>query len=135
MNIESYEGLIMAAMGQSEPQRLLFVFAKAELPRGYTEEQQERFAQGHGGVLTPVICVDKLPGEVMHFHELVAESKQTGQEWDIAFIGAMAGRDGFPPMSEDAEQPLTIMMNKINAGIIAEFLTFNKNGELVDLSQ
>lgn len=135
MNIESYEDLIMAAMEQQEPQRLLFVFAKAELPRGYTQEQQDRFAQGHGGVLTPIICVDKLPGDVMHFHELVEESKKTGQDWDIAFVSSMAGNDGFPPMPEDAEHYLDIMVNKINSGIIAEFLTFNKAGEMVSLTQ
>lgn len=135
VTIESYEDFILAAMGQPEPQRLLFVFAKAELPRGYTEEQQQRFAEGEGGVLTPVVCVDKLPGEVMHFKDLVEESKNTGVEWDIAFVGAVAGRDGFPPMAEDAEMHLTTMMNKINSGIIAEYLTFNKQGELISLSQ
>lgn len=133
--IESYEDLILAAMAQPEPQRLLFVFAKAELPRGYTAEQQQRFEDGDGGVLTPVVCVDKLPGEVMHFNDLVEESKNTGIEWDVAFVGAMAGRDGFPPMAEDAEMHLTTMMNKINSGIIAEYLTFNKEGELISLSQ
>ncbi len=43
MNIESYADLIREANAQTEPQRLMFVFAKAELPKGYTEEQQQRF--------------------------------------------------------------------------------------------
>lgn len=38
MNIESYADLIREANAQTEPQRLMFVFAKAELPKGYTEE-------------------------------------------------------------------------------------------------
>ena len=41
MNIESYADLIREANAQTEPQRLMFVFAKAELPKGYTEEQQQ----------------------------------------------------------------------------------------------
>lgn len=133
MQIDNYEDLIMAAMAQTEPQRLLFVFAKSELPEGYTAEQQQRFEQGEGGVLSPVLCVDKLPGEVMHFHELVSESQKTGIDWDVAFVGAMAGRDGFPPMPDDAEPALELMMNKINAGMIGEFLTFNRQGDMIGL--
>lgn len=133
MNIESYEDLILAAMSQPEPQRLLFVLAKSELPEGYTEEQQERFAKGEGGVLSPVLCVDKLPGEVMHFHELVSESEKTGQQWDVAFVSSMAGHDGFLPQAEEADQYLQLMVNKINAGMISEYLTFNRSGELIAL--
>ena len=133
MQFEIYEVLILAAMAQTEPQRLLFVFAKSELPEGYTAEQQQRFEQGEGGVLSPVLCVDKLPGEVMHFHELVSESQKTGIDWDVAFVGAMAGRDGFPPMPDDAEPALQLMMNKINAGMIGEFLTFNRQGDMIGL--
>lgn len=133
MQIESYEDLIMAAMEQPEPQRLLFVFAKSEMPEGYSSEQQERFDRGEGGVLTPVLCVDKLPGEAMHFHELVQESENTGIHWDVAFVGAMAGRAGFPPSSDEAGQPLQLMMSNINSGMIAHLLTFNRKGEMIAL--
>lgn len=133
MTIESYEDLIMAAMGQAEPQRLLFVFARSELPEGYTEEQQQRFERGEGGVLSPVLCVDKLPGEVMHFHELVAESEKTGVHWDVAFVSSVAGSAGFPPSAEDADPALRTMMNNINAGIIAAYLTFDRNGGMIGL--
>ncbi|MCT7947265.1 hypothetical protein [Shewanella septentrionalis] len=54
MNIESYADLIREANAQTEPQRLMFVFAKAELPKGYTEEQQQRFTQQQGGTLARV---------------------------------------------------------------------------------
>ncbi|MAA94368.1 MAG: ribonucleotide reductase subunit alpha, partial [Rheinheimera sp.] len=43
MNIESYADLIRAAGIQDEPQRLLFVFAKAELPNGFTDSQKNNF--------------------------------------------------------------------------------------------
>lgn len=133
MNIESYADLIRAAGIQDEPQRLLFVFAKAELPNGFTDTQKNNFEQGQGGALAPVLCVDKLPDEVADFTSLVAESKNTGLDWDIAFVSAIAGRGGFAPNSDEASQPLKMMMEKIQGGMIADFLTFNKAGELVAL--
>ncbi|MBZ9611834.1 ribonucleotide reductase subunit alpha [Rheinheimera maricola] len=133
MNIESYSDLIQAAAMQDEPQRLLFVFAKAELPNGYTDTQKNNFEQGHGGALAPVLCVDKLPDDVSDFASLVNESKTTGVDWDIAFVSALGGRGGFPPNSDEASQPLKMMMEKIQGGMIADFLTFDKAGELVAL--
>lgn len=133
MNIQSYQDLLQAAAIQPEPQRLLFVFAKAELPNGYTDSQKQHFEQGQGGALAPVLCVDKLPEEVSAFQQLVAESAHTGIDWDIAFVSALGGRGGFPPNSDEAVQPLQMMMQKIQGGMIADFLTFDKNGELVAL--
>lgn len=133
MNIQSYQDLLQAAAIQPEPQRLLFVFAKAELPNGYTDSQKHNFEQGQGGALAPVLCVDKLPEEVSAFQQLVAESAHTGIDWDIAFVSALGGRGGFPPNSDEAVQPLQMMMQKIQGGMIADFLTFDKNGELVAL--
>ena len=133
MNIQSYQDLLQAAAMQPEPQRLLFVFAKAELPNGYTDSQKQNFEQGQGGALAPVLCVDKLPEEVSAFQQLVTESAHTCIDWDIAFVSAMGGRGGFPPNSDEAVQPLQMMMQKIQGGMIADFLTFDKNGELVAL--
>ncbi|WP_438863306.1 ribonucleotide reductase subunit alpha [Neptunicella sp.] len=133
MNIESYSDLLLAAGMQSEPQRLLFVFAKAELPAGYTHKQKDNFEQGKGGTLSPVLCVDKLPEEVTDFKVLVSESNVIGVNWDIAFVSALAGRGGFSPNSDEASQPLKMMTEKIQNGMINEFLTFNKQGELVSL--
>ncbi len=133
MNIESYQDLITAAKQQNEPQRLLFVFAKAELPNGYTQNQHDSYQQGHGGALSPVLCVDKLPEEIADFATLTAESAVTGFDWDIAFVSALGGRAGFAPNSDEAEQPLKMMLAKIQSGIIADFLTFNRHGELVAL--
>ncbi|KFZ29363.1 ribonucleotide reductase subunit alpha [Pseudidiomarina atlantica] len=133
MVIESYADLIAAAKQQPEPQRLLFVLAKAELPQDATSSQQQRFAAQQGGALEPVLCVDKLPDEVADFNTLIEESGHTGVEWDIAFIASMEGRAGHPPSSDEADQPLTLMVNKIKAGSIADFVTVNKQGELLQL--
>lgn len=132
--IDSYASFIAMANAQPEPQRLLWVFARAELPAGHTETQKQHFLAGHGGALEPVLCVDKLPSEVTQFATLVHESAETGMDWDIAFVASMSGRAGIAPNSDEAIQPMRLMLNKIQSGIIAEFLTFDKHGELISLS-
>lgn len=133
MNIETYSDLIQAASMQPEPQRLLFVFAAAELPEGATPEQVSQFESGEGGALTPVLCVDKLPSEAADFAALVAESERTGMHWDVAFVSAMSGRGGVEPNSDEASQPLKMMMEQIQAGMVAQFLPLNRNGEIIQL--
>ena len=80
-----------------------------------------------------MLCVDKLPEEIAEFATLTAESAVTGIDWDIAFVSALGGRGGFAPNSDEAEQPLKMMLSKIQSGMIADFLTFNKNGDIVAL--
>ncbi|MBT1063409.1 ribonucleotide reductase subunit alpha [Bowmanella sp. Y26] len=133
MQINSYSALISAALSQPEPQRLLFVFAKAELPTGHTDKQKQQFEQGDGGTLNPVLCVDKLPNEVPAFQTLVDESLHTGISWDVAFVAALAGRAGQAPNSDEAAQPLHLMMNKINSGQITDFLAFSRQGKILNL--
>ena len=74
--INSFDDLLRAARSHRERQRLLFVFAGTELPDEATPEQRERFAQGEGGVLVPLMCVDKLPEELESFDAMVRESQQ-----------------------------------------------------------
>ncbi|GAA0348409.1 hypothetical protein GCM10009092_11000 [Bowmanella denitrificans] len=133
MHIHSYTQLIEAALAQPEPQRLLFVFARAELPVGHTGKQKQEFEQGHGGTLSPVLCVDKLPDEVQDFAALVTESEYTNTHWDITFVAALPGRGGFAPSVDEAVQPLHLMMNKINSGRIDDFLAFDRQGNLLNL--
>ncbi|ODP96343.1 MULTISPECIES: hypothetical protein [Salinivibrio] len=134
MNITNYQELIEATQLQPEPQRLLFVFAKAELPEGHTIQQKTTFSAGSGGTLMPVLCVDKLPQEVVDFSQLVLESNQTGIVWDVVFISALDGRGGYPPNSDQAQQPLRMMLNQINEGKIGMFITANRNGDLISLN-
>ena len=48
VKIRSFDDLMRAARQQPEPQRLLFVFAGAELPDDSSPEQRRRFAAGAG---------------------------------------------------------------------------------------
>lgn len=133
MNISSYEDLLLAANKQAEPQRLLFVFASAELPGGHTESQANLYKSRKGGTLSPVMCVDKLPSELSNFASLVEESRQTGKDWDVVFVAGMSVKSGNKPNSDEAEQPLKTMVEDIQKGKINHLLIFNREGELIQL--
>src|SRR5690606_2294017 len=63
MSLHDFSGLLRAARTQAEPQRLLLVFASAELPADATPEERLRFERGEGGALAPALCVDKSPDD------------------------------------------------------------------------
>lgn len=131
--ISSYSDLTKTAKNEQEPQRLLFVFCQAELPDDASADEKAAFERGEGGALTPVICVDKALQEVLEFSELVDESKSTGQSWDVVFVAAMSGRGGMAPSSDEAQQPLTMMVESIRLGHINNYLPLDKSGNAVSL--
>ena len=111
MNITHFADLLSAAAQQAEPQRLLFVFTRAELPDRYSEAQKAQFLKQQGGALAPVMCVDKLPSELTDFASLVRESEKTGQAWDIVFASSL--------------------IESVKFGGVSAFLAFDRAGELV----
>lgn len=133
MNISTFNDLLLAAQQQSEPQRLLFVFAGADLPKDSTEAQRERFMAGQGGALVPLMYVDKLPEELGTFDDLKEESKVFGKEWSIVFVAAMSGIAGKAPSSEAAEKVMQQMVESIKSGSLSAFIPFNQDGETVHL--
>lgn len=134
MNISSFDDLLQAAKQQPEPQRLLFVFANAELPSDSTAAQKADFLAGHGGALVPVMCVDKTPEELQSFADLVQESTQFGNAWSIVFASTLSGQDGLSPSSEAAEKPLQKMVEAIKAGTLGSFIPFDRSGQPVELA-
>ena len=133
MTIKDFSDLLKAACEQSEPQRLLLVFAAAELPHDASDEEKVRFERGEGGALAPRVCVDKLPQDIESFAALLDESTRTGVDWDILFVAAMSGRGGFAPNPDEAVQPLRMMVEAIKGGRVGEFLAVTRAGELVQL--
>lgn len=131
--ISNYTDLITTAQTQAEPQRLLFVFCRAELPDEPSEQEKTAFQKGEGGALNPVICVDKPLSEAEDFEALVAESLHTGQLWDVLFVAAMSGRGGSMPSTDEAQQPLTMMVESIRMGHLGNYLTLNASGEAISL--
>ncbi|MGP1615655.1 MAG: ribonucleotide reductase subunit alpha [Pollutimonas bauzanensis] len=130
-SISSFEDLVSAARQQPEPQRLLFVFTRVELPDDCTPQQRARFEAGAGGALAPLACLDKTPEELGTFSELLDESRRYVQEWTIVFAAALAGKRGCAPTSEEAEAPLNSMVEAIKAGSTGAFIPFDTQGQPV----
>ncbi|WP_339463311.1 ribonucleotide reductase subunit alpha [Pseudomonas sp. EA_105y_Pfl2_R69] len=131
MDIAEFADLLAAAKAQPEPQRLLLVFVCAELPEDASAEERQRHAENQGGSLKPVLCVDKLPDELVDFAGLLAESSRTGVAWDLVFAAGLGGRAGMVPSSDEAEQPLKMMVGAIEAGSIGNFIAFDRTGQAV----
>lgn len=128
MEISSFHDLLNAARAQPEPQRLLFVFAGAELPEEASAEQRARYEAGEGGALVPLMCADKELAELGDFAALVTESAAMGPPWQIVFVAGLAGRGGRLPSSADAEQPLERMVEAIQRGAHDGFIPFDRQG-------
>jgi hypothetical protein len=129
--LNDFNALLQAARQQDEPQRLLFVFARRELGEHASDTQRKNFERGEGGYLQPCLCVDKPPNDIASFAALVAESEKTGQHWDIVFVSSIEGRGGVAPNSDEADQPLRLMIDAINNGRGAEFAAFDRNGHVL----
>ena len=134
MDITSFDDLLLAARSEPEPQRLLFVFAGAELPAGATAAQRAQFDAGEGGELAPLMCVDRSAAELSGFSALAAEAALAGPPWAIVFTAALSGRYGIPPTSVDAEAPLQHMVDSIKAGRLDGMLPFDRHGDPVQFA-
>jgi hypothetical protein len=134
MNISTFDDLLQAARQQADAQRLLLVFANAGLPENSTPEQRAAFEAGHGGELTPLMCVDKTPDELGSFAKLLEEAAQFGQEWVIVFVAGMSGRGTQAPSSDDAKAPMERMVDAIKGGQLGSFIPFNRQGDAVQLN-
>lgn len=131
MTLSTFDDLLRSAAEQPEPQRLLFVFVSAGVPDDATPEQRARFEAGEGGTLTPLMCVDKAPGELAGFGVLVEQAREFRQPWDLVFVAAMSGIEGREPSAADAEAPLQRMVESIKSGQIDGFVPFDAEGRAV----
>jgi hypothetical protein len=128
MSISSFNDFLDVARSQREPQRLLFVFAGAELPEGASSRQREDFERNEGGELVALMCVDKAPSELRDFDALVSEATLAGPPWSIVFTAALSGRDGAAPSSLDIDASLQKMVDSIKTGQLQSTLPFDRQG-------
>jgi len=128
MDIACFEDLLAAARAQPEPQRLLFVFAAAELPEESTAEQRARFEAGEGGALVPLMSVDKDPDDLDSFASLAQESRGFAGEWTMVFVAGLPGRNGRAPTSDESDRALQTMIEAVKAGAFGAYLPFDRHG-------
>ena len=135
MHIETFTDLLQIARSQPLPQRLLFVFAGAELPEHSTPQEQADFAAGRGGALAPLMCVDKDPRELASFAALASEASQFGQDWVLVFTAALSGSVGLPPSEALIDQQLQAMTAAVRRGEFEAWLAFDRDGLPVQLGR
>jgi hypothetical protein len=131
MQLADFADFLAAARNRPESQRLLFVFAVAELPQAHSPGQARRFREGRGGALAPVMCVDKGLDELDAFAALADESRATGQPWDMVFVAALAGENGAAPQPADIDRAFRTMVDAVHRGAIERFLAFDPQGDVV----
>lgn len=128
-NASHFQQLLSAALAQTQPQRLLFVFAAAELPEDATPEQRRRFEAGQGGALAPLACVDKSPQEMTGWDALVAESRTASGPWQVVFIAALDGQAGLAPAPAAVDSALAAMVENVRQGRFRGYLALDTAGE------
>ncbi len=133
MNIFCFDDLLSAAKQQHQAQRLLLVFAAAELPADSTPEQCRRFEAGTGGALVPNFCVDKTPEEVESFAGLVHESKQFNTHWQVVLVSTQPDDPDHHVASKKAAQALERMVADIKGGALANIIAFDQHGNAMVL--
>jgi hypothetical protein len=134
MNISSFDDLLTAARAQPSAQRLLLVFATADLPDDATVQQRADFDAGMGGALLPAMCLDKTPHELISFATVAAEATQFAVPWRIVFASTMSGFGDQAPTSESAQPVLERMVASIKLGAFSNMIAFDTHGNSVALS-
>jgi hypothetical protein len=135
IEITNYKSLLTVGRHQSDPQRFLFVFLQAFLSDDHDDEDKKRFQSGQGGELKTIMCVDKNLSDLTNFADLVTESKQMEQEWSMVLVACLSGENGNFPTSEEAEEPLKLMVQAVqNGGDLSKYLAFDKQGDLIQFS-
>jgi hypothetical protein len=135
--ISNFDDLLHAARAQALPQRLLMVFAGAELPDDATPQQRAEFEAGQGGALVPLMCVDKSPDEMESFAQLCQEADGMHSGWRVVLAGALSGTPGQAPSKQAVDDTLQRWLGEIQAGrmdqVLAQTLAFTRDGVAVPL--
>lgn len=131
MTISNFDDLLSVARQQPSAQRLLLVFATAELPDNASPAQRAGFEQGIGGALVPAMCVEKTPDEIVDFVSLKSEATQFAMPWRVVFVSSLSGTSDQAPSSEEAEPALQHMVDAIKMGTFANMAAFNLEGNAI----
>lgn len=82
------------------------------------------------------MCVDKTLDELGSFADLVKESENMQQDWQIVLVACLSGKNGVAPTPDEATQPLKMMVEAIEkGGNLSNFLAFDKKGEPILFGQ
>ena len=135
IKITDYKTLLAVGRQQTEPQRFLFVFLQVSLPEDHDDKDKHSFQSGKGGELKAIMCVDKNLAELTNFSDLVTESEKMGEDWSMVLVACLSGKNGLPPIADEAEEPLKMMVQAVQNGAdLSKYLAFDKQGELLNFT-
>ncbi|NOQ81853.1 MAG: ribonucleotide reductase subunit alpha [Methylophaga sp.] len=135
VDIINYETLLIVGREQKEPQRFLFTFLKSALPKDVEGDESERFHAGKGGVLQPTMCVDKALDDLTNFADLVKESENMEQKWQIVLVACLSGAGESMPAATEIDLQLKMMVQMVeNGGDLSRYLAFDREGSLIQFS-
>lgn len=125
-----FSQLLDMADQQQQPQRLLFLFAKAETASNKNATDKDP----KSGTIEPRMCVDKLPKELTDYSALVKEADSVEADWNFVFVAGLSGQNGYAPTTEMAEQYLNKMTNDLSSGQnIAQYVVFDRDGQPIEM--
>jgi hypothetical protein len=127
-SLNHFDDFLTIAQQQTAPQTLLLVLAKRELPEGYTAEQEKHFLAGTGGHLAPLSSIAKHVQELDDFTDLATEATDVSDDWDALFVAAIDRLNDTQEAGKKIDKLLDKMVNDIRAGLVGQFLTFDKQG-------
>lgn len=126
--IANFDELLKITKSQSNPQRLLLLFANAESVNPKKSKKHQK------GTISPLMCVDKLPEEITSFTALVQEADSINKAWNFIFIASLSGEEGQAPSSEDAEQFLNKMTNDVETGNgVGRYVVFDREENPIEI--
>lgn len=118
--ISNFQELLNQAKQQEQPQRLLFLFAKADAKKKKSKHKT--------GTITPLMCVDKLPEELLDFASFASEADAVSADWDMMMIAGLNGKNGVAPSTDEAEPYLNQMANNVSDGQdLSNYVIFDRN--------
>lgn len=123
-----FSDLLDMAGKQTEPQKLLFLFAQVD------EKNPKKSKKHKKGTITPVMCVDKSPEHLSTFENLIEEADSISKEWDFIFIAGLSGQNGEAPSEQDAEMYLNKMTNDVASGAdLSRYVVLNRQEEAMEI--
>ncbi|NQY27748.1 MAG: ribonucleotide reductase subunit alpha [Piscirickettsiaceae bacterium] len=135
VDIINYETLLMVGREQQEAQRFLFTFLKSSLPKDHEGNEEQSFQAGKGGVLQPLMCVDKALGDLTTFADLFEESKNMEQDWQIVLVACLSGVGESMPAATEIDLQLKMMVQMVeNGGDLSRYLAFDRAGDLIQFA-
>lgn len=124
-----FENLLNTAKNEPQPQRILFLFAKAIDQAGVMR------ADCQGGRIEAVMCVDKSPEDLSTFKSLVAEADQQSVNWNLILTSTLSGNGGQNPSDSEILTALQKMSNIFaKQEDLSQFIVWNRQEEIIEVT-